>query len=177
MLIIAEKYHRNRFSNTAHIYEVRGTLGLLPNTSNCGCVCAGNTGNVFPVTAGKQSRHASRHVRNAAAGEIVPGIPGACATRSFTYLVRFPGNHNFKPHKTSRRNLPKYRSNSGFKHWYWIWSWFSLPQPCNHYCDNAGYNIKIQFTGESVKINYSNHFRSASLHTTVRHGMAGMTWN
>ena len=64
-------------------------------------------GNVFPVTAGKWSRHASRHVRDArtvmhagianwrfplksATGENVPGIPGACATRNFTYLIRGP---------------------------------------------------------------------------------------
>ena len=39
-------------------------MGLLPN---CGCACAGNAGNVFPATAGKQSRHASRHVRDARA--------------------------------------------------------------------------------------------------------------
>ena len=83
------------------------SMGLLPNTSNCGYAYAGNAGNVFPATAGKQSRHASRHVRDARAvmhagmansrfplnstvGENVPGIPGACATRDFTYLVRGP---------------------------------------------------------------------------------------
>ena len=82
-------------------------MGLLPDTQNCGCACAGNAGNVFPVTAGKRSRHASRHVRDAravmhvgivnwrfllksAAGENVPGIPGACATYNLTYLVRGP---------------------------------------------------------------------------------------
>ena len=37
-------------------------MGLLPDTQNRGCACAGNAGNVFPVTAGKRSRHASRHV-------------------------------------------------------------------------------------------------------------------
>ena len=89
-------------------------MGLLPDTQNCGCACAGNAGNVFPVTACKRSRHASRHVREAravmhagianyrfhlksAAGENVPGIPGACATCNFTYLVRGPWNtKNFK---------------------------------------------------------------------------------
>ena len=82
-------------------------MGLLPDTQNCECACAGNAGNVFPVTAGKRSRHASWHVRHAravmhagianlriplksAAGENVPGIPGACATCKFTYLVRGP---------------------------------------------------------------------------------------
>ena len=75
-------------------------MGLLPNTSNCGCACVGNTGDVFPATAGKQSRHAravmhagianSRFPLNSAAGENVPGIPGACTTRNFTYLVRGP---------------------------------------------------------------------------------------
>ena len=72
-----------------------------------GCACAGNAKNVSPASAGKRSRHASRHVRDArvvmhagiakqrfplksVGGEIVPGIPGACATRNFTYLVRGP---------------------------------------------------------------------------------------
>ena len=42
-------------------------MGILPDTQNCGCACAGNAGNVFPVTAGERSRHASRHVRHARA--------------------------------------------------------------------------------------------------------------
>ena len=42
-------------------------MGLLPDTQNCGCACAGNAGNVFPVTACERSRHASRHVRHARA--------------------------------------------------------------------------------------------------------------
>ena len=42
-------------------------MGLLPDTQNRRCACAGNAGNVFPVTAGKRSRHASRHVRHARA--------------------------------------------------------------------------------------------------------------
>ena len=87
--------------------KIYDAMGLLPDTQICGCACAGNAGNVFPVTAGKRSRHASRHVRHAravmhvgianqrfplksAAGENVPGIPGACATCNFTYLVRGP---------------------------------------------------------------------------------------
>ena len=82
-------------------------MGLLPDTQNCRCACAGNAWNVFPVTTGARSRHASRHVRDAravmhvgianlrfplksAAGENVPGIPGACATCNFTFLVRGP---------------------------------------------------------------------------------------
>ena len=72
-----------------------------------GAHAPGMPGTFFPTTAGKQSRHASRHVRdaravmhagtansrfplNSAAGENVPGIPGACTTRDFTYLVRGP---------------------------------------------------------------------------------------
>ena len=82
-------------------------MGLLPDTQNCGCACAGNAGHVSHVTTGKRSLHASRHVRDAravmhagianyrfplksAAGENVSGIPGACATCNFTYLVRGP---------------------------------------------------------------------------------------
>ena len=72
-----------------------------------GCACTGNAGNVLPATAGKQSRHASRHVHdaravmhatianwrfplNSAAGE---NIPCACATCNFTYLVRGPWHY------------------------------------------------------------------------------------
>ena len=67
------------------------SMGLLPVTQNCGCACAGNAGNVFPVTAGERSRHASRHVRHvpwcmpgsltngfllkSAAGEKFPAFP------------------------------------------------------------------------------------------------------
>ena len=105
----------------------RLSMGLLPDTQNCGCACAGNAGNVYPVTAGKRSRHASRHVRHAravmhagianyrfllksAAGENVPGIPGACATCNFAYLVRGPFVYRHKascngcrtPHHTLR---------------------------------------------------------------------------
>ena len=71
------------------------------------CACAGNVGIVFPATAGKRSRHASRHALDAravmhvgivnsrfplksVAEENVPGIPGACASRNFTYVVRGP---------------------------------------------------------------------------------------
>ena len=51
-----------------HQFDVTSTnMGLLPDAQNCGCACAGNAGNVFPVTAGKRSRHASRHVRHARA--------------------------------------------------------------------------------------------------------------
>ena len=53
-----------RLTLTPHICDA---MGLLPDTQNCGCACAGNAGNVFPVTAGKRSRHASRHVRDARA--------------------------------------------------------------------------------------------------------------
>ena len=51
----------------AHAQPTVLRMGLLPDAQNCGCACAGNAGNVFPVTAGKRSRHASRHVHHARA--------------------------------------------------------------------------------------------------------------
>ena len=51
-------------------------------------------------TASQRSRHASRHVRDARAVIANPlwrenGIPGACATRNFTYMARDPwSKHN-----------------------------------------------------------------------------------
>ena len=62
--------HRNQKIQWQHIgvgMHLYTAMGLLPNTSNCGCVCVGNAGNVFSATAGKQSRHASRHVLDARA--------------------------------------------------------------------------------------------------------------
>ena len=31
-------------------------MGLLPDTQNCGCACAGNAGNIFPATDFKGNR-------------------------------------------------------------------------------------------------------------------------
>ena len=50
-----------------------GSVGIYENATwtSCqilkisGCACAANAGNVFPSTAGRRSRHASRHVRHA----------------------------------------------------------------------------------------------------------------
>ena len=72
-----------------------------------GCACAGNAGSVFPANALKGNRglaipacimaRAGPHVPwcmsgslTCGGGENVPGIPGACAARNFTYLVRGP---------------------------------------------------------------------------------------
>ena len=60
------------------------------------CACAGNAGNSFTATAGQRHARAVMHagIANSSVsfeiggGENVPGIPGACATRYFTYLVR-----------------------------------------------------------------------------------------
>ena len=71
------------------------------------CACAGNAGNVFPgyhgltiltcitARAWRTCRDACRDRCLAVSFEVgsganVPGIPGACATRNFTYLVRGP---------------------------------------------------------------------------------------
>ena len=106
---ICRRWRHMQCSHTALLcmFNSCHAMGLLPDKQYCGCACAGNAGNAFPVTTGKRSRHASRHVRHAravmhvgianlrfplksAAGENVPGIPGACATCNYTYLVRGP---------------------------------------------------------------------------------------
>ena len=46
------------------IARISASMGIWPDTQNCGCACAGN---VFPTTASKRSRQASRHVRDARA--------------------------------------------------------------------------------------------------------------
>ena len=83
------------FRNQSYIFQ--GTMGLLPDTQNCGLCMRREYRERF--TTSQRSRHASQHVRDARAvsgsltrygGENVPGIPGACATRNFVYLVRGP---------------------------------------------------------------------------------------
>ena len=75
-----------------------------------GCACAGNAGNVFtapdfkwkPVVSDPGIHHGTclTHMPWYMSGSLtrgdgknVPGIPGACATRNFTYLVRGPCNN------------------------------------------------------------------------------------
>ena len=77
-----EKVRKNRANSTRIGEWSCQAMGLLPDTQNCGCACAGNAGNVSSVTACKRSRHASRTCRD----------PGTCATCNFTYLVRGPCN-------------------------------------------------------------------------------------
>ena len=72
-----------------------------------GCACAVNAGNVFPrhrfqrkpLVIDPDMHHGTcvKHVPWCMSGSItndggenVPGIPGACATRNFAYLVRGP---------------------------------------------------------------------------------------
>ena len=92
----------------AHVWrELRDTqgtpiMGLLPNTQNYGC--AGNAWKVFfpPQRVGDPDMHHGTCVTHVPrcmpgsltngfrGGENVPGIPCACATHNFAYLVRGP---------------------------------------------------------------------------------------
>ena len=82
----------------------QSTVSCLPWASYqirkiAGCVCAGNAGNVFPLVGDPGMYHdmCVTHVPwclsgslTRGGGENVPGIPGGCATRKFTYLARGP---------------------------------------------------------------------------------------
>ena len=80
-----------------------------------GCACAGNAGNVFPrrrfqrkLLVSDPGMHHGKCVTHVpwcmsgsltcGDGENVPGIPGACATRDFAYLVRGPWCKWFTSH-------------------------------------------------------------------------------
>ena len=99
-------------------------MGLLPDTQNCGCACAGNAGNVSPSpqVSDPDMHHGTcvTHVPWCMPGSLnsgllwnwrrggnVPGIPGACATWNFTYLVRGPWHYRvnkcIKPNTTGSR--------------------------------------------------------------------------
>ena len=91
-------------------YFVRTSLGLLPDTQNCGLRMCRECRERFP-----SHRHQRKPLVNDpgmhhgtcvthvpwcmsgslthSGGENVPGIPGACATRNFRYLVKGPWAH------------------------------------------------------------------------------------
>ena len=108
------------YCNTSHICmpdcsTVDLTIGLAIQWASyqirkiAGCACAGNAGNVFPrrrfqrkpLVSYPGMHHGTcvTHVPwcmsgslTCGDGENVPSIPGACATRNYTYLARGPWN-------------------------------------------------------------------------------------
>ena len=85
-------------------------MGLLPDTQNCGLRMRRECRERFPRNRLQRKPQVSdpgmhhgtsvTHVPwcmsgllTSNSGENVPGIPGACATRNFTYLVRGPWYH------------------------------------------------------------------------------------
>ena len=99
----------------AALYDTEGTVTWVPWASYqlrkiAGCTCAGNAGNIFPARLGRKPlvsdpgmHHGTcvTHVPWCMSGSLtrcggdnVPGIPGACATRNITYLVRSPCRQN-----------------------------------------------------------------------------------
>ena len=67
-LMQANQYNESPMQTVLYGQVSRNSMGLLPDTQNCGCACAGNVGNFFPVTPCKRSWHTSRHVRNEISG-------------------------------------------------------------------------------------------------------------
>ena len=100
-------------------------------------------------TASQRSRHASRHVRLARAvmyvgiayphwGENVPGIPGACATRNFTYLVRGPCN-------------PCWRTRFSICYNRFWWHWCISHISCMQWQDNISADCE---SGTDARVKY-----------------------
>ena len=110
-----------------HLVFIRYFTGLLPDTLIVGCACPGNAVNVFPAIDFKEKTRVSdpdmhhvtcvTHMPWFMSGlltrgdwENVPGIPGACTTHNFTYLVRCPcgsrqnGRHFTDAHWFSCKN-------------------------------------------------------------------------
>ena len=92
--MLSKRGHRGQWTS----YQIRKIVGFA---------CAGNARDVFPATDFKRIRllaipacitaRASRTCHWCMSGsltrwgeECVPGIPGACTTRNFTYLARGP---------------------------------------------------------------------------------------
>ena len=114
LLILIFKYHISLANNMSFrtFESISTTLKcmkwtLLLETWNYGLRMRRECRERFPRHRGLATRHASRHVRHArgvmhagiankqfllklVARENVPGIPGTCASRNFTYLVRGP---------------------------------------------------------------------------------------
>ena len=86
---------------------IKRTMGLLPDTHNCGLCMRRECRELFPrhklqrksLVSDPSMHHGTcvTHVSwcmsgslTHSGGENVPSIPGACATRNFAYLVRGP---------------------------------------------------------------------------------------
>ena len=85
-------YQQRNHSGSSHTQLPLHSLAMASYqirkiTRYINCVCAGNAGNVFPVT---HVPWCMSGVLSCRGGENVPGIPGACATRKFTYLAGGP---------------------------------------------------------------------------------------
>ena len=95
------------------IHIKRAVMGLLPDMENCGLRMRRECRERFPrhyglaiptcitARAWRTCRDAYRDRLPAVSfevrgGENVPGIPGACATHNFTYLVRGPCRKHFR---------------------------------------------------------------------------------
>ena len=77
-------------------YQIRKIVGYA---------CAGNAGNVFPVTDFKGNLQLAILACITACGGNDPSIPGACATRNFTCLVRGPWHPVLLPVVTKLASL------------------------------------------------------------------------
>ena len=63
-------------------------MDLLPDTQNCGLHMRRECRERFPRHRPQRKPVSDPGMHHG--GENFPGIPGACATRNFTYLVRGP---------------------------------------------------------------------------------------
>ena len=112
-------------------------------------------------------------------GENVPGIPGACATRNFTYLIRGPCTE--MTDFGSRHTLEVYISTASFMEMRWVWAkspikailfnWYSL-LPINVHFDwyDLYWLIPIYANlRESMENNYTNAVEIIVIHPCVHY--------
>ena len=114
--------HRERFSPPPRVSDPTCI------TAHASCTCRGASRDRWLVVSFEVG-----------GGEIVPGIPGACATRNFAYLVRGPwlGNsrcqdicrHGHGQGQVQYMHRPSFGWPTGY---WWQWhhkKWFSLRRP------------------------------------------------
>ena len=126
-------------------------MGLLPDTQNSGLRMRRECLERFPryrfqsklLVSDPDMHHGTcvTHVpwcmsgsRNTGAGGNVPGIPGACATRSFTYLARGPWNNsswNWSKHTIITETHLRNTSSAAYEvdevySWRWSSEFFNL---------------------------------------------------
>ena len=148
---------------TRTISHCIANMGLLPDTSNCGLRMRRECTERFPrhqyqrkslvSDPGMHNGTCVTHVPWCMSGSLirgggenVPGIPGACATRNFTYLARSPAADMSPCYLLSRSKTQMSSKNRIF-----VWVRYFVCYPLKFHTKYLKVEMCILYTGENLR--------------------------